>query len=389
MDRFDQSLKYIRLRNFMVYEQEKQFDFSPGINAITGDNDKGKSTILAAVGWVLFGAPGGDTVETWDGDRNTFVELSFADSLTISRHREKGINFYRYQNGGKKGEFRAAGNSVPEEVKQMIQLQEINFQGQANNLFPMQLTPGQFGALVNEHCRLDEIHETLSRLHSEQKKDEKDLGLAKQEIEQTEKEIQALNWVPSAEGQLEVANSLNQRIGHLLFTQGKVRGYIEQSVLAGNALARIKKTVGSLTQKIGPARVLAGDIGKLQTQLEKTGAILGTLRHSQAQKEKQQKTLRAKPLVEQAIILQRALGILNCKIDQVEEIDNQLWQRQLDMDGAKSRKEQAAVEIKEIKEQLPPICPLCGNQTKGAEHDSLRCRSSHPAGQAGFARRKS
>ena len=48
-------LKRVKIKNFRKFVSEVEFDLSNGVNKFSGDNGAGKSTILSAITWCLFG----------------------------------------------------------------------------------------------------------------------------------------------------------------------------------------------------------------------------------------------------------------------------------------------------------------------------------------------
>ena len=48
-------IAYIELQNVKSYEKSGRIEFAKGINAISGQNGAGKSTILEAIGFALSG----------------------------------------------------------------------------------------------------------------------------------------------------------------------------------------------------------------------------------------------------------------------------------------------------------------------------------------------
>ena len=78
----------LRLHNFMCYREEQSLDFS-GIHlaCLTGDNGHGKSTLLDAITWALWGkarARRDDELITL-GETEMWVEFEFG--LTGQRYR--------------------------------------------------------------------------------------------------------------------------------------------------------------------------------------------------------------------------------------------------------------------------------------------------------------
>jgi len=357
----DKTLKTIRLKNFMCYKRPTKFAFQSGVNAIVGANDQGKSTILAAIAWVVTGKPPGDTVESWGGDRETAVELHFADGTMVGRYREKGQNRYETLHGRTKGEYRAIGAGVPDEVANLLALEDINFQGQANNLYPMQLTAGEFGAVVNRHCRLDEIHTTMKRLASELRGWEKETNRQQAVIDDCAMRLEDLKWVAKAEGMVVAAEQTQAGVRRLEGTVAEGRKLLAQLVEEQQVLNEQKKLVEVLSERTKTARGLYNSINDLETKkidvVEKYSRELGLKRQELAWAERILQTEEAiqecrslwkqventRPNIEKGNILLAQLDSLN------KAQANQAYM----MRCAKEK-------IQEIRDNLPPVCPLCG-----------------------------
>ena len=69
------------LKNVKSYE-EQSFDLSQGLTAIAGENGAGKSTIVEAVGYALFGFAGGPLAGfIREGERASEIRLGFISPL--------------------------------------------------------------------------------------------------------------------------------------------------------------------------------------------------------------------------------------------------------------------------------------------------------------------
>ena len=347
----------------MCYKEETTIDLSPGVNAVIGANDRGKSTILAACGWVVTGKPAGSTVMSWDGSDLTEVELLFSDGMSITRSREGESNSYLLMlQDGSEMEFKAFGNSVPDEIVDSLAFDDINFQGQANNIFPMQLTAGEFGNLVNKYFRLDEIHTTMKRLTSESKRWAGEESSAALKIEAAEEEIAKLGWVSGAEGKLDVvegklrAASAKQeqakRIREILILLQEARDSIPalaKIIDLANPIARASKAAAKASELRNTASKTSDQLVELNEAQKKTAELSKILAVRDAVRTAKKKAERAEKLRKDG---KAVTGLLNTLATDVNK--QLLHQQQIHTLSQK---------ITAIRKSLPPVCPLCGNVT--------------------------
>lgn len=90
----------VTLKNFKTHH-DKYFTFSPGTNAICGENGAGKTSILEAIAWTLFNYTGDyskdDLVRNGSGSAEVTVEfVSSQDgrTYTVQRHTNKGYTLF-------------------------------------------------------------------------------------------------------------------------------------------------------------------------------------------------------------------------------------------------------------------------------------------------------
>ena len=358
------TLTKINLRNFMCYQRPTTVTFQPGLNAIVGPNDQGKSTLLAAVGWVLTGKPAGDTVESWNGDRDVKVALSFDDGLSVSRFREKGANRYEITNGKVQQDFRAIGNSVPQEVLNALNLEEINFQGQANNLFPMQLTPGEFGALVNKHCRLDEIHTTMKRVASELRQWDREITKQQAVIDDATMRLEELQWVPKAEGMIAVAEALEQRCSILAQKIGRAEIVLDRVALVAAELDEKRDITDILKKRVETACQLYNKVSTLKSRIDQFCSLITKLSQFKEDQEWSQQVLRARPLLDAAQKIRSRISEQKVRLEKTQEIIVQIQSTKETLKAKQFLMMSCQKELKKMRANLPPICPLCGQPIK-------------------------
>ncbi|MDP2661239.1 MAG: ATP-binding protein, partial [Dehalococcoidia bacterium] len=135
----------VRIQNFQSHAGTR-IKFHPGLNAITGPSDSGKSTILRAIRWVAWNqSPDGDWVR--QGTTYASVGLVISDGTQITRERKGKRNFYVIERPGHEPlELADFGLQVPLEVLEAHGMQPIHFDSNRPSLLNLatQLEPPFF-----------------------------------------------------------------------------------------------------------------------------------------------------------------------------------------------------------------------------------------------------
>ena len=92
----------LKISNFQSH-RDSSLEFSPGVNALVGDSDCGKSAVMRALLWVITNQPQGDAhVSNWLKDKKGKVKgicqvSVLLDTGTVTRSRGKDENSYEYR----------------------------------------------------------------------------------------------------------------------------------------------------------------------------------------------------------------------------------------------------------------------------------------------------
>ena len=149
-------IKSVNICNFQSHKHT-YLEFESGLNVLTGTSDHGKSAVIRAIGWVLHNKPSGDAYRTWGAKEDTVVTLTFDDGNVIVRRRGKKLNQYEVN-----GEvFKALRSDVPDEVNEITQMQDVNFQPQNEAYFLLNETPGNVAKKINAVADLAVMDATL------------------------------------------------------------------------------------------------------------------------------------------------------------------------------------------------------------------------------------
>ena len=192
-------LKNLVIKNYQAHEST-QLDFFPGVNAIIGESDCGKSSIFRALNWLVNNRPVGDGFRShFAVGTDTKVSLSTDDGIIISRIKGDKDNTY-ILNGNT---LKAFGTEVPEDVKVALAISELNLQKQMDAPFLLSESPGEVARILNQIANIDNIDASLKRIDSSIRSNKSEISFNETELEKSEKELKKVEWVLDAERDFE------------------------------------------------------------------------------------------------------------------------------------------------------------------------------------------
>ena len=237
------TIKSIHLTNFQAHE-DLALELSPGVNVILGPSDVGKSAIIRAIRWVTFNRPAGDAFIR-DGCKDTEVTLGVAPDQTVTRAKGTKGNTYHVNDA----ELKAFGSNVPADVSTVLNLSEINFQGQHDPPFWFSETAGEVSRQLNQIVNLDLIDSTLANLASTVRANRAEANVVAERLADAKTERQDLRHVLEMDRDLKAVEELQtdfavivqQRV-YLTDRVQKVRIHAQHSERTASALTTGKKT---------------------------------------------------------------------------------------------------------------------------------------------------
>jgi DNA repair protein SbcC/Rad50 len=219
-------LKSIALKNFQQHKKLK-LEFGP-ITVFVGQNGKGKSTIIRALKWAMLNKPRGTDIIRW-GAKDCAVGIEF-DDHTLIRRRTGRDNFYFLDNE----ELKAFGSDVPEPIANILDVSELNFQGQHDSSFWLSLTPSAVTKELNRIVDMSAIDELSKKAKSY-------LSRAKTVFEYESK--QAKKWREKVKS----LRGIEEQYNHYTTIQGMA----EDVATKGSRLTRLRGLLLNLTTTQG------------------------------------------------------------------------------------------------------------------------------------------
>jgi hypothetical protein len=160
MARNDGIISRIVLENIESHKKTV-LDLKPGVNAIVGLSDAGKSAILRGVGLVFTNK--GLRRSWWGGVSD--VEITFTDGNVVSRQTDKK-NKYFLLNDTVDNEYEAFRHEIPEEVQEALNVDEINISRQMDPHFLLSDSGGDVAKALNRACNLQVIDTAITSIKS-------------------------------------------------------------------------------------------------------------------------------------------------------------------------------------------------------------------------------
>jgi exonuclease SbcC len=118
-------LEVVRIKGFMSH-LDTEFNFTDGLNSITGFNDSGKSSILHAIRWFSMGEPKGDKFRTCVTEKGKTIEAKettvelVIDGITMAKTRTaSGQTYYTIE------DEKYFKTEMPEEIRACLGIQNV------------------------------------------------------------------------------------------------------------------------------------------------------------------------------------------------------------------------------------------------------------------------
>lgn len=344
----------VEIENFQSHRRTT-LEFSSGTNVVVGLSDSGKSSVLRAINWVLSNRPLGEAFRSeWGGD--TSVVLHTSDGHIVERLRTDSENTYIVDGLS----LRAFGTEPPEDVRNILRLDEFCIHGQMDPPFLLSCSPGEAARALNQAASLDDIDRVISNLRKTQATISRDLERETEQHSRLNAQLSQYDDVPEldgklrhVEGQNRARAELEQRAvtlralaqrGRVVEAQVNLLASVEQSSRSCERLLRQHAALLAHRRLLQTLSHLAARVRELEILLTQADGALRiapsvTVAHQQAAAwANKAHRLRALEMIVKMIKSSvSALTSSGAKIEQMENAFSQL---------------------------APDICPLCGNRMK-------------------------
>lgn len=235
------TLKQVTIQNVLTHKKTK-INFSPGVNAIIGESDVGKSSILFGIYWLLFNQPRGDDFKShWAKDKKISVKGVFEDGILL---RERSKTFNGYKLAGNR--FTGFGSNVPEPIEQFVNMNEVNWLNQMDPPFGLSWSPGEFAKFINRIARLDKIETTTANIGKTIRKEKQQLSNCVQMLSEIGESLKEFREIEQRKKQI-------SKIKKKLKTLQKLKAHRKQLCRSLDEIQSIERERNEIKQRIESA----------------------------------------------------------------------------------------------------------------------------------------
>lgn len=349
-------IEKLKLKSFQAHKNS-ELKFCPGVNCIIGESDEGKTSILRALYWTSQNKPSGGNFISNFSNHGECSSTIIVDNNEITRFKNKIKNEYQVNDQS----FKALSKSgVPEEVKNILQLDELNFQNQMDSPFLLSSNSGEVARYLNNIVNLNVIDESLKKINIKTNTCNRDIKSKEEDIERLCVELNFMGWVETAEKEL-----INLDLDNIQY---------EKHLILNTDLANLLNDTDDLLKKIEKYQDNDDEEYQIKLLIDEYKTFQITSDHNIGFKvylndvKAISNKINSLPFDQKEI---ESIALLSTLIDSYlikDKVLNQFLDHLEDIDGIKSDLNAflKAIKIKEIefKKNFPDECPLCGDLTR-------------------------
>jgi hypothetical protein len=185
-------LEEIRYQNFQRLE-DIVLKLSPTVTTIVGPSNEGKSSCIRGLSFVSLNNLSGKKFVSHGKDWTK--ETLKVDGRKVVRKKGMGVNTYSLDGKKFTADPTARGSWVPDEVKELLNVSDLNFQYQLSPPFWFFDSPGQVSKNLNGIVNLGSIDRSLAKAKSLVSSVKSELKLTETRLEEAKHTRDELKWV--------------------------------------------------------------------------------------------------------------------------------------------------------------------------------------------------
>jgi predicted ATP-dependent endonuclease of OLD family len=160
-------LKTLHLKYFKSYE-DFTFVFHRGVNAIIGEGMSGKTNVFRAIRRLKDYRPINSRFLSHFANEKALSTISLktqeGNIVELKQGKNKSPVYTIISKNGNRKEFRRINKNSPIEVKRVINLDEINYQGQLDNPYIVSSSAGQVTKIINNITQINTVDNWLKAI---------------------------------------------------------------------------------------------------------------------------------------------------------------------------------------------------------------------------------
>ena len=340
-------------KNFQSWK-DITLDLDPGVNAIVGPSDCGKTVAFRLLNWIFNNRPGGNEFHSWAGG-DPYGAVDLGNDGIVTRSRRANENIYTLNDQ----EFKAFGTNVPEPIQKALNISDINFQFQLDDPFLFGETPGNIARKLNEVVDLAVIDKALFNINQRYRQEVNQLKNAEDKKAELVDELEEYSWLPEAEESLIELERLDSSIIYNKQQAVALEINVKEIYHIEKEIDQISSGPISADDEVRNLIDLDNKIEKNTKRADTLDNLISEIDRLKKETEKAQRCLRFESAVQDALALDDAITtrwndrlkfrvlVDHIKIDQ-RTFDN----KKLELEATENK----------FHELMPEVCPLCDQE---------------------------
>lgn len=258
-------LKEFHLKNYQSHK-DSSLVFHPGLNAIVGASDSGKSAIMRAIFAVLFNTKCGiPQVSRWAKTPKKAIKKGEELRLTLVNDDHTVERYRNAQNGYiVDGEnLEAIGTQVPDKVSRALNITDVNVHQQDDPYFLLSASNGEAGKYINKMVNLQEIDQFTSAMKSEVTKVVDSINVNEEDLKSVKAELESLSWVDKGQELLTKIEALSAEIHDIGISLGMIEESLCIHASAAQSVEQQSAIIAKTEQYVSKIKTLEANIGKM------------------------------------------------------------------------------------------------------------------------------
>jgi exonuclease SbcC len=280
-------IRSVQIENFQSHAMTR-LEFSPGINALVGDSDCGKSAVMRAILWCVTNQSQGIAdISDWcktkkgglkAGDRCLVsINTNPGDGCRdVSRIRSTEFNGYEVYSGGDGvDKYEALRTDVPSEVSSAFGIGDVNIQWQMDPQFLVSMGAGEAARYINSLVNLDDIDIAMSAVNSMSRETAQDIRAAAQEVDSLHAEVDSLQWVDRLKELADRAEGLDRSLQCAWQKADTMKAGLLRLMDADRQAGRLSSAIGRVEKALGKVSSISS---RLDRAISRCNRLQGALR---------------------------------------------------------------------------------------------------------------
>ena len=350
-------IESMHIFNFQSHK-ETFLAFHEGVNVIIGASDQGKTSIIRALNWCLNNKPNDpETIRSdWGGD--TEVTVNFSDGFSIRRLKTASKNEYFLLNEGwDEQKFKSFRKDVPEEIKDVVNLSYLNWQGQLDKPFLVSSNAGEVARTLNDVVDLTVIDQSVSNILSDVRKSTSDMKAKQGQLQDLETTLHDLAYLDDLEDDIKDMEELDKKITKDSVSITQMKQHLLKARQAEVIMMETKPDPKN-EQLLDACFKVQKKVQKDQEDIEDLTDLLNKMEDCQDQmKDLGYDPAEVLPMINEALDEHHRLQEQKQDIIQLQQLLKKLKAAKQEMDDTE---ESLQIHEEEFHELMPDECPLCG-----------------------------